>query len=223
MRLSLDRLSAVAVLATCGIVAYSAYRARGESIPAPVPIPSEPVSIVGAPTIGLSSANAAMVIFSDFQCPFCSQFAKETWPTLRTRYVDGEKLVVAFRNLPLEQIHSRAVPAASAALCAERVGRQFWAMHDLLFSAPNKLDDDALGGYADKLGLNRSEFQRCMSTDAVPAVEKDAEDARAIGLKATPTFLFGRRSGDGSIKVSQALRGAQPLDAFVAAIESVLR
>jgi protein-disulfide isomerase len=80
------------------------------------------------------------MVFSDFECPFCGRFAKDTLPTIRTEYVDNGQFQLAFRHLPLTTLHPRALPAAVAAECAAAEG-VFWVYHDLLFGTEGALDD----------------------------------------------------------------------------------
>ena len=81
-----------------------------------------PVTIAGAAGIGPLGAQAVMIEFSDFQCPFCGRFAGETLPVLKKSYVDAGKLRIVFRHLPLA-MHANAAKAAQSANCAARDNR----------------------------------------------------------------------------------------------------
>src|SRR6187551_2561046 len=61
------------------------------------PLPKEPISIAGAATKGSPQAKVALVIYSDFECPFCARFANDTWPALDSKYVASGRVRVAFR------------------------------------------------------------------------------------------------------------------------------
>src|SRR5712671_5100774 len=76
-------------------------------------------------------ARVEIVLYSDFQCPFCAQFA-QSYRELQTKGVDGVEMAVQFRNFPLS-IHPRAQLAHQAAAAAKAQGK-FWEMHDLLFA-----------------------------------------------------------------------------------------
>ena len=80
------------------------------------------------------SAEAPMTVYemSDFQCPYCRQFALETFPLLDSLYVETGKVRWVFINFPLTSLHPNAVPAAGMALCAAKQGA-FWPIHDLLY------------------------------------------------------------------------------------------
>src|SRR5256712_1085612 len=69
---------------------------------------------------------------SDFQCPYCRQFALTVFPTLEREFVHTGKVRFVYVNFPLTAIHRHAVAAAAVAMCAARQNR-FWPVHDLLF------------------------------------------------------------------------------------------
>jgi hypothetical protein len=62
------------------------------------PLPSEPMLLTDAQLLGDARAPVALVIYSDFQCPYCGKFARETLPSLRDRYVRTGKVRLAFRQ-----------------------------------------------------------------------------------------------------------------------------
>src|SRR6266567_6979621 len=70
-----------------------------------------------------------IVLFSEFQCPFCRQFAGPI-RELMAKGVDGAQTKVAFKQFPLS-FHHDAQLAAQAALAAKGQGK-FWEMHDLI-------------------------------------------------------------------------------------------
>src|SRR5882762_10986500 len=87
---------------------------------------------LAARTKGRSDAPVTVYEMSDFQCPYCREFALGTMPLLEREYIQAGKVRFVYINLPLSSVHRNAVSAAEVALCAARQQR-FWAMHDLLF------------------------------------------------------------------------------------------
>ena len=155
-----------------------------------------------------TSALVTLVVFSEFQCPFCSRLA----PTLKAilaKYGDDVRLV--FKHNPLA-FHKQAFVAAEAALCAKDQGK-FWAMHDMLFANQKALQPEQLESYATQLGLNGATFRKCMAGRTHKAqIEADMALAGKVTARGTPTtFINGR-------KVS----GARPLEALTAVVEEEL-
>lgn len=97
-------------------------------------LPKQPMSLEGAPLLGSPTAEFTIVEFSDFECPFCSEFSTTVLPSVRKSLIDSGRVNLSFRHLPLSK-HARAAAAASAAACAAEQGR-FWEFHDLAFARP---------------------------------------------------------------------------------------
>src|SRR5712691_1751168 len=114
-------------------------------------LPRDPISIANEPVMGDRAAKVAVIEYSDFQCPFCARYAKETFPQITSDYVDTGKVKYAFHDLPLD-FHKYAFKAAEAAHCAGDQGK-FWEMHGLLFQNQAALAPEQLGTYAKNLGL----------------------------------------------------------------------
>jgi protein-disulfide isomerase len=185
------------------------------------PLPMQPISLAGAQTSGSPAAKVALVVYSDFQCPFCARFARDVLPTLRKQYVESGKLLLAFRQFPLD-IHPFAEKAAEGSLCAARQG-QFWPFHDDLFANPQALDPASLQARAERIGLNGSVFATCLSGQTVAGVESDKQGAQPFGITGTPTFLLGPVVAQGRVKVAERFSGALPIVQFQTRLDSLLR
>src|ERR1051325_6412299 len=98
------------------------------------------------------SGPVAIVEVSDFQCPYCGTYARESWPSVKRDLVDAGRVRYVSMHFPLEQIHPLANGAAEAAECAARAGR-FWEMHDRLFHAANALSRADLVQHAQVVGV----------------------------------------------------------------------
>lgn len=185
------------------------------------PLPKEPVSLEGAKLEGPRTAQVAVIEFSDFQCPYCGRFARDSWPSIRKAYVESGKVLFAFREFPLEAIHASALTAAEAAECA---GQQdaFWKMHDLIFADQLHLDPGALESRAQKGGLDVTKFKGCLNTLGDSTVKADEKIGVSLAVAGTPTFFLGRIQSDGRVKVLRRLSGALPATDFGAALDAVL-
>ena len=98
---------------------------------------------------------------------------------------------------------------AKAAVAADAQGH-FWEMHDKLFIVSGgNVDRTVLDGVARDIGLDVARFDRDMDDPALDSrVDADDADAKALGVKGTPTFFVnGRR-----------IVGAQPATVFEKAI-----
>jgi protein-disulfide isomerase/uncharacterized membrane protein/thiol-disulfide isomerase/thioredoxin len=169
----------------------------------------------GVPVSGPESAPVTIVLFEDFQCPFCRTLAGNIHALQATRPDDVR---IAWYNFPMhtacneaapKDMHPRACAAAAAAICAEQQGR-FWEMHDVLFFNSAKLSNDEILSYAEGVGVDMAQYRTCLRDPATG--EKILADARLgseLGVKGTPTFFVnGRR-----------LSGAQPVEVLEAVVD----
>ena len=105
-----------------------------------------------------------------------------------------------FKDLPLPS-HDLARPAHEAARCAGAHGK-YWAYHDKLFANQPAFQRADLLRYASEVGLPREAFTRCLDArQFAPAVEADVEQARAIGVRGTPTFVINGRLVAGPLPI----------------------
>jgi protein-disulfide isomerase len=147
--------------------------------------------LASAPRRGPADAPLQVVVFSDFECPYCRRFA-ETLEGLREEL--GEQIAIYYLHFPLPQ-HPNALRAAHAAVAAQNQGR-FWQYHDLLFANQARLQStDDVGALlvelAEEAGLDLEAFRRDLADAAVnqrPLEERDT--GRAAGVNSTPTIFI---------------------------------
>lgn len=163
--------------------------------------------------LGRTDAPVVMVEYSDFRCPFCGRFARETHPELVRRYVDKGVLRIEWRDFPV--FGNQSELAARAARAAARQGR-FWEFQERLFAdAPSKghakYPKAKLVAAAKAVGVqDLARFEREMQADDVRReVEADRDQGLSVGVNSTPAFVIN----------GTPVLGAQPLEAFVTAIE----
>src|SRR5262249_51893282 len=115
----------------------------------------------------VAAARVEIVLFSDFQCPYCAQLARSL-RELQSKGVSGVQLSVKFKHFPLA-LHPAAPRLHLAALAAGEQGK-FWEMHDLLFSNRSATGRDDLTGYAAGLGLDLERFSNDLESDLLKRV-----------------------------------------------------
>ena len=219
-RSALDVVTSMFVIAAASALIYRTTFGPPRSTRQALQVPKEPVSIQGAPIRGSERADAVMIVYSDFQCPFCARFTRETLPQLELQYIATGNVALAFRHLPLP-IHSDAVDAAVAAECAGQQGK-FWEMHDFLFGL-ERLNREALDVSPELLNLDTMRFIQCRSNQGVSdRIRESAREASRFGIHSTPAFLIGNRLTDGRVRVSGAIAGARPVDDFVKQLDAAL-
>jgi len=148
------------------------------------------INTEGSPFLGNPSAPVTLILFSDFQCPFCSKLVPVI-EEIALAYPDTVKIV--FKHFPLRN-HRYASLAALAAIAAQQQGK-FWEFHDQLFQLQKELDQDKIMEVAQNLGLDIKKFTSDVGgEDAKNQLTKDLNDGQAAGVRGTPTvFINGRQ------------------------------
>lgn len=144
-----------------------------------------------------------VVEYSEFQCPFCSRVMPDVKKVL-AEFKGKIRWVV--RDFPLS-FHDRAKPAAIAAKCAAEQGK-YWHMYTQLFENQRNLADNDLKSYADKIGLDKGKYEKCVANPApVEAkIAKNMETGAQLGVSGTPAFFINGRRLSGAMPYSEFKR-----------------
>jgi protein-disulfide isomerase len=170
--------------------------------------PPKKVEVGSAPTRGPKNAPVTVVLFCEFECPFCARVVP-TISELEKAYPG--KIRLAWKNFPLS-FHKNAKPASEAALAASEQGK-FWEMYDILFKNRSALGAADLEKYAKEIGLDMTKFKAAMDSHKHAArIEADIKQGTELGVSGTPgTFING-----------QMVSGAVPLDEFKKTVDAEL-
>ncbi|MDP2660784.1 MAG: DsbA family protein, partial [Dehalococcoidia bacterium] len=156
-----------------------------------------------------------VIEYSDFQCPYCAQFALRTFPSVDQNYVETGKVIWSFRNMA--RIGDESKQAAQAAECAGDQAK-FWPYHDKLFASQKgenlgTFANDKLKGFAQDLGLDAGAFGSCLDSGKYnDLVNRELVEANQRGITGTPTFFVNGKK----------LEGALPYGDFQKALDAAL-
>ena len=150
------------------------------------------------PSFGTPGAPVVIVLFSDFECPYCKEEAKSLRANLVSTYPKEVRLY--FKDLPLTQIHPWAMPAAIAGRCIFKQNpTAFWGYHDWIYEAQGDINADNLKAkileFVKGREIDPVQLERCMDSKTTqPEIDKSMAEAKALGVSATPTlFVNGRQ------------------------------
>lgn len=158
-------------------------------------------NLEGAAGEGPENAKLTLVVFSDFECPFCSRFAGAA-KMIRTQFPNDVRIV--FMNFPLDNacnsamsrpFHQRACMGAMAAAYAQENGK-FWEMHDWLFANQSTYSPDTIATKAQEMGLDPVAIKDAIATNKYQAmIEAQASQMLPTGSRGTPTiFINGKKA-----------------------------
>ena len=171
--------------------------------------------LTNSPRLGKKDAKVKLVVFSDFQCPFCQKMAK----LLEEKYQEhSEEVAVYFKNFV---VHSKAMLEHQAAMSAWKQGK-FWEYHDLLFQnrqemikiskeSQEKLKEKLIE-FAQQLGLDQDKFLTDLESEEVKQIiEQHLKEGREAGVRGTPTvyingYFYGYNPDTVMQKIDQEIK-----------------
>jgi protein-disulfide isomerase len=172
-----------------------------------------------APEMTLGSPNAKVTIieYASITCPHCARFNEDVFPQIKKKYVDTGQVRYVFR----EFLTPPANVAAAGFLLARCAGKdKYFSVIDALFHSQNEIfsTGDVRGvlfRVGRGAGLTDDQITACIQDEAaLKALNDRVEKAINVDkVNATPTFKIGDKT----------LQGEQPLSAFDAAIQPLLK
>lgn len=151
------------------------------------------------PSLGTPGATVVIVLFSDFQCPYCKVEAQMFRKNLISTYPTQVRLY--FIDFPLEQLHPWARAAANAGRCVfHQDPASFWEYYDWVYGHQETITADNLKEIVsiwakDRKDIDSLQLTGCMDNKET-GKEVDAEIAKGkeLEINGTPTiFVNGRR------------------------------
>ncbi len=161
---------------------------------------------------GEVDAPVVMVAYSEFQCPFCGKFARDTEPTLVEKYVEDGTLRIEWRDFPY--LGPESMTAAEGGRAAAEQDR-FWEFQEEMYAdqlPPNsgRLDESYLVDVAERAGLDVDQFREDLASDSIGRdIKQDFAEGQAIGVTGTPAFIIN----------GVPVIGAQPTEVFEETID----
>jgi protein-disulfide isomerase len=144
--------------------------------------------------VGPDDALVTIVVWSDFQCPFCARIAP-VLAHLRDRYGDDVRII--YRHVAMS-FHRDAALAAEAGVAAAEQGK-FWAFHDQVFGDFGHLARADLERFAAAAGLDLARFRAALDDHRYrDAVLAETAAAEALGVDGTPTTFLNGMPVDGA-------------------------
>lgn len=176
--------------------------------------------------IGNLKAKVAFVEFSDYNCSFCARYHTDgTLDRIIENFVDTAEVYYVYRDFPGVGGETTAKVAAAAECIRRDLGgndRDFFTFIKRKYSNQQANDFETLATYVEDLGIDPDEFIDCAEKqEYIDEVYDDLDDASALGMSGTPSFLIGTLDEDGNVD-GEVVVGAQPYEVFESAIRRQL-
>lgn len=156
------------------------------------------------PAYGPANAKVTLVVFTDFQCPYCREFAKTIRDQIPKKYPNDVR--IEFQDFPISSIHKWAQGAAEAAHCVGADNSNaFWGFHDWIFDHQEEvnagnLKEKALA-FSKTQGLDEAKVGACIDNHSGAAqVNAGLQAGQELGIQQTPTFFINGRMVSGALK-----------------------
>lgn len=164
--------------------------------------------------MGPVDAPVTLIVFSDYQCPYCAKWSHETLPALQP-HIDAGDLRLEWRDV---NIFGAASERGARATYAAALQGEFQAMHTALFAdgmarSETELSDDRLQDLAVDLGLDGDQFEADYHAEhTLTEVGRNQHLGLELGAFTTPAFIFG----------GTPIVGAQPTEVFTTQMDQAL-
>lgn len=211
-----------------------------------IPVTTATLAPVGTEdrTLGNPGAKVTLIVYEDFQCPFCGavtglelnspemkpvmDYLKKndpSWtpfmPEIINNYVKKGEVLLVYRDFTF--LGSESQKSAEAARCAGDQNK-FWQFHDYLYSHQNgenkgAFSDTNLKSFAKTLNLNTATFDQCLDTGKYTQAVIDEKNAGiTAGVTGTPKGFILKDS-----KIAGTIDGAESLSTVQPKIDAALK
>lgn len=148
------------------------------------------IPLDGSPVFGNKDAKISIVVFSNFQCPYCARADKTLRDIIKDPILEN-KVNLVFKHFPFER-HPEARPASKATLAAHEQGK-FWEMSEKIFAHQDAMNAKNYELWAKELKLDMKKWQHDLKENDAK-YNKTIDDDIKLGsekahLQGTPWIL----------------------------------
>src|SRR6266702_237864 len=166
------------------------------------------------PVRGNNDAKVTVVVYDDFQCPYCSRM-HQTLTDVMKSYGDRVKLV--YKDYPLVQIHPWAERAAIDSGClAKQSDGAYWDFADYVHANGRQIQGekrakDVQIAEVDRITLdtgkrhsaNVAALESCVKEQTKTDLNASVKEAEAVGVEATPALFINGVKMDGAVPAEE--------------------
>jgi protein-disulfide isomerase len=168
------------------------------------------IDLTGRPFRGPENAPATVVVYDDFECPFCARMYVTLINEAMNQYRGRVKVVM--KDFPLIEAHPWAMRAAVDAHClADQSVAAYWDFSDYVhthqtevlekFKATSNGGPAAIDALAKEFGgrsaLKSDALQACLVRQDRTQVESSMAEGKSLGVSATPTLFVNGQEVEG--------------------------
>lgn len=147
---------------------------------------------VDVPPAGDPESSVTVAAYTDFACPHCRTYARNTYPDIEAEYVEPGTVAYEHHDfpLPVDEMWSWAVPNAAFAVFEEAGTAAYYTFVEEVYRYQGEYSAENVAGLAGELGADEGTVREAIEN--APFCEQLTEsraEARERGVSATPTVL----------------------------------
>jgi protein-disulfide isomerase len=162
--------------------------------------------------LGSDTAPVTIVEYASVTCPHCASFHQQTYPALKSKYIDTGKVKLIFREFPTQPAPV-AIAGFMLARCADD---KYYPMLDAIFSQQQGWAQDPYNGFlriARQAGFTQEKFEACLKdqklAEQIQEVAKRGNEQ--FKVESTPTFFINGKKYVGALSMGELEKILEPL------------
>lgn len=163
-------------------------------------------------SFGRADAPVTIVQYASLTCPYCRRFHKETFPKLKSRYIDTGKVRYILRDFPI----GKTSGAATIALRCAKPEKYLELYGKFLAQQPKwvsqEVELDRIFKVASQVGMTRQQFDACRENQAmIDGLNWVKERGRKLGVIGTPNFFVENKLVKKALTIEEISAMVDPL------------
>jgi protein-disulfide isomerase len=167
---------------------------------------------LGDKVLGADNAPVTIVEYASVTCPHCATFHQQTYPTLKSKYIDTGKVRLIFREFPTQP----APVAIAGFMLARCAGDRYYPMLDAIFDQQKSWAQDPYQGFlriARQAGFTQEAFETCLKdSNLAEQIQQVAQRGNTeFKVESTPTFFINGKRYVGGMSPAELEKILEPL------------
>jgi len=167
---------------------------------------------LGDKVLGADNAPVTIVEYASVTCPHCATFHQQTYPTLKSKYIDTGKVRLIFREFPTQP----APVAIAGFMLARCAGDKYYPMLDAIFDQQKSWAQDPYQGFlriARQAGFTQEAFETCLKdSNLAEQIQQVAQRGNTeFKVESTPTFFINGKRYVGGMSPAELEKILEPL------------
>lgn len=173
------------------------------------------IDTTGRPWRGAKDAKVTVIVYDDFQCPFCTRMHQTLFNDVMKTY--GDRVKVIYKDYPLFSIHPWAGRAAINSTClADQSNGAYWDFADYVHANPKAVSgekrpvenqfaelDRLTMEYGKKHSVDLAKLEQCVKAQSMTKLEAAVKEAESLGVNSTPAMFINGMKLEGAVPAAE--------------------